>query len=118
MGFLGGIDQTEQTEIITSTSTDTRQTASGSGITQRGGALGEGATNVTGRARLTINTLDADLARSALESSRDIFGQALSQIGSLAESKQTEGEAGRNKIMMWVALAALAVVAIVFWRSR
>lgn len=132
---IGGKDTTKTN--VTSYSTDQRKTASGSGIVQEGGALGEGAISGKqiaqdgsviirgGKGALTVNTLDAEFAKSALSSVGDLsrqqtntLGQVLTEISSLAESKQTEGEAGRNKIMMWVALAALAVVAIMFWRQR
>lgn len=142
IGLFGQSQEKHETTTI-STVTDARQTASGSGIIQRGGALGEGATSigglgggqgnvaqpgatqVAGHGQLTINTLDAEVAKAALESvgslserQSDTFGQMLGQISSLAESKQTEGESDRNRILMWVALAALAVVALIFWRQR
>jgi hypothetical protein len=38
-------------------------------------------------------------------------------LASLAESKQTEGESGRNKIVLYVVLATLALVGWIFWRK-
>jgi len=43
--------------------------------------------------------------------------QALDQVSSLAESKQTEGQAGRDKLMLYLSLGGLALAAIAFFRK-
>lgn len=103
------------------------------GIQVAGG--GKGSTTTT-----NITTSDPDVLREALEfadrqssgftdtlqdllnaqgsQTQGILDAVLGQLASLAESKQTEGESGRDKIIMWIALGLFAVVAIFFWRRR
>lgn len=42
----------------------------------------------------------------------------LSKIGDLAENKQTDGEAGRNKTILYIALAAAGALATIFGKGR
>ena|ERR1044071_1883704 len=39
------------------------------------------------------------------------------QLSALAENKQTEGDSGRNKIVLYVVLAVLAVIGLLIWRK-
>ena len=43
--------------------------------------------------------------------------KVLSTLTPLAESKQTDGESGRNNVVLWVFLAIAAVAGIYFWRK-
>ena len=42
----------------------------------------------------------------------------LDKITGLAESKQTDGESGKDQRIVWIVVAVLAVVAIIFWRRK
>jgi hypothetical protein len=48
----------------------------------------------------------------------DLFKSQQSQIGSLAESQQTEGDAPRNRQVVIVVVAVLALVALFIWKGR
>lgn len=40
------------------------------------------------------------------------------QLGALAEGKQTDGDAGRNKIVVIVVVAVLVLVGLFIWKAR
>jgi hypothetical protein len=52
----------------------------------------------------------ADAGSSALDSS-------LGKLSDLAMTRATDGESGKNNIVLYIALGALALVAFVFWRK-
>tara|TARA_R110000868_G_scaffold4437_1_gene27941 strand:- start:78 stop:506 length:429 start_codon:yes stop_codon:yes gene_type:complete len=52
----------------------------------------------------------ADAGNSALDAS-------LSKLSDLAMTKATDGESGKNNIVLYIALGALALVAFIFWRK-
>ena len=59
------------------------------------------------KAQLATALAGADAQKSFLDSTFD-------QLSSLAKSQQTEGESDRNRIVLYVSMAALAAVAAIF----
>lgn len=55
---------------------------------------------------------------SQLSSLVDLFKSQQSQIGTLAENKQTEGDASRNRIVLIVVIAVLVLVGLAIWRRK
>lgn len=107
--------------------------------------LGEGASQVTvkkgGRYVVRINqTSDPALLQNILTQQQQSLQQVLApvlasqgtatagltqslqdilnRVGDLAENKQTEGESGRNKTVLYIVLAAVAGLAIIFGKGR
>lgn len=54
--------------------------------------------------------------KEALGQTGSIVDAVLGAVSGLAESKQTEGASGQNKLFLWLALAGLAVIAWVLTR--
>jgi len=65
-----------------------------------------------------ILSSQSDIIQAGASQSTSLVGQILSKLGELAESKQTEGESGRNQIVLWVVLGVLAVAALLVWTKR
>lgn len=61
------------------------------------------------------NLTNALSAQSAAGS--ETLENVLGKLTDLAESKQTDGESGKNQIVLYVVLAVLAVVAWIFYRK-
>ena len=82
---------------------------------------------VGGKGRLIINNNSDPLVGKTLEhllttqsaasaASGNTLETLLSKVTDLAENKQTDGESGRNKTILYLVLAALAGVAVIFGR--
>lgn len=48
---------------------------------------------------------------------KSILDSTLNKISELAESKLTEGDSDRNKIILYVVAGALLLVGVIFWRK-
>lgn len=93
-------------------------------LTQGKGATGD--TNVTyqitngvGEDGLSslVNQLTAATG-SQVDALAGVLKDQQSQVGELAENKQTDGDAGRNKTVVLVVLAVLALVALFIWKRK
>lgn len=58
-----------------------------------------------------------DLLDKVLDSQSANTGDAINKITDLAENKQTDGESGKNKIVLYVVAGVLALVAFIFWKK-
>jgi len=59
----------------------------------------------------------AQAASEAIEASKANLDDLLANIASLSENRQTDGEAGKNKIVLYVVLAVLALLGLLLWRK-
>jgi hypothetical protein len=144
MGFFGIESSSKATHTVQSATDDARLATGrdatigeqGSITVGHGGRFQEGV-DLTGSRGATINvSQDPDLFRAALESierqganfgetlqgasaqTSSIVEAVLGKLTELAQSKQTDGESGRNMVILWIALGLLAVVGILFWRKH
>lgn len=64
-----------------------------------------------------VSTASGEQLGQALAGLGAQLKDAFSQLSTLSESKQTEGESGRNQVMLWVVLGVLALMGFIFfWR--
>jgi hypothetical protein len=62
------------------------------------------------------NTLTAALDKQST-AGKSILDSTLNKISELAESKLTEGDSDRNKIILYVVAGVLLLVGVIFWRK-
>ncbi len=105
--------------------------ASSSGVVNNGGlAIGGQNNNLTG-AQVTVG-YDAGQFQTALQTvgsnlsealnaqgdaGKQTLDSVLTKLSDLAESKQTDGESGKNKIVLYVVAGVLALLAFLFYRK-
>lgn len=58
----------------------------------------------------------AQAASASIEASKANLDELLTNIATLSENRQTDGEASKNKIVLYVMLAVLAIVGVFLWR--
>ena len=108
--------------------------AKDSGVAQSAGANSVLNTGISGNENSTVTIgYDAGQFQTALQTvgsnltsavnsqsaaGKETLNTVLGQLTSLAESKQTDGESGRNNVILYIALAVLAVVGVYFYRNK
>jgi len=65
-----------------------------------------------------ISGQNSDSLSAAVQGMGDQLKSAFTQLAALGESKQTEGDSGRNKIILYVVLGVLALVGLIFFLRR
>jgi len=60
----------------------------------------------------------ASLVDTFTTTSKDTAEKFTGQLGTLAENKQTDGDAGRNKIVLIVVLAVVALLGVFIWKGK
>jgi hypothetical protein len=140
MGFIFGSSKSSTTQHfhdnrVANTATDEAQLAMDQG--QIINPYGIGISGTTGT---TLNFQDTEVVTKALdnitalalgfqEGLGDYVGQAtkaisantadaLGYVTGLSESRLTDGDSSRNRIILYVVLAVLAVFGLIFWRRK
>jgi hypothetical protein len=137
MGFFGfdkrETDNSQSQTDNRAAATDGSLIGYGSNARTAGGALLEsagGAVSYASDYDYSSIYNDPEIALTALKEQRKLSGDFLGAMkardatladvlaanAALAEGKQTDGEAGRNKTMLYVTLAVLALVGWIFWK--
>lgn len=60
----------------------------------------------------------ASLVDQFSTSSKDTVEKVLGTVGALAENKQTDGDASRNKIVLYAVLAVVALLGVFVWKGK
>jgi hypothetical protein len=118
MGLFGGIGESKTNTNVVETTVRIPITADqGSIAGQSVVSIGEGGRqiNIGRHANVTIQQQsDPEILKELLSQQTDVvsksnekFDTLLNSIGDLAESKQTGGESGRDKTILWVIIAGV-----------
>lgn len=127
MSLLGSIgSSSSESKRVDPTATDQGQIIWSKARVAQGGAW---QFNLGKRASVTLDLGNGDLARDlvgvvdstsqrATDTITATIGDALKEISKLTESSQTGGDSERNKIILYVVLGVLGLLAAVFyWRK-